>query len=388
MEGVMLFEARDICKSYKNVPVFSGFSLKVEKGDMIALVGKRRQGKTTLMQMLAGIIPVDSGEIYYEDKPVGRRGHTAGLCKLRRNKIGYLTTEAILMPDLTVYDNLLLAMNHKRGSTKAKKAKAKEVLKNLGLKGKGRYFPKELTTLEKQKVCVARAIINEPELLLCDEPTDILEGYGAEQMMDILEILNSAGYTIVLSTHSKRIAGRCRKVYPIHEGIDLTGLIREGGLVQETGEFEAVPAEELVMNSGAAAEELEAGSGMSGAAAEELEAGLGMSGAAAEAFEAVSDGMEASSKVLEDETAASYADESTYIRNDGSADDSKYADDADDAEDDDDEVYSVYYGTDDDEVYSAYYGAGADGKGISGETEKNADAETEELPEIDLSDLF
>lgn len=239
----MLFEVRDICKSYNKVPIFSGFSLKVEKGDMIALVGKRRQGKTTLMQMLAGIIPVDSGEIYYEDKLVARKGRTAGLCRLRRNKIGYLTTEAILLPDLTVYENLLLAMNHKRGSTKAKKAKAKEVLKNLGLKGKGRFFPKELSTLEKQKVCVARAIINEPELLLCDEPTDILEGYGAEQMMDILEILNSAGYTIVLSTHSKRIAGRCRKVYPIHEGLDLTGLIREGGLVQETGEFEAVSEE-------------------------------------------------------------------------------------------------------------------------------------------------
>lgn len=220
----MLFEVRNISKSFKNIPVVENFSLEVEQGDMIALVGKRRHGKTTLMQMIAGIIPVDEGEIYYDGKLVGSKGRTSGLCKLRRGKIGYITTEAILMPDMTVYDNLLMAMSHKWGSTKTKKSRAKEVLRNLGLKGKGRFFPKELSVLDKQKVCVARAIINEPELLICDEPTDILEGYGAEQMMDILEILNSAGYTIILSTHSKRVASRCRKVYPVHEGLDLTGL--------------------------------------------------------------------------------------------------------------------------------------------------------------------
>ncbi|MGN0165002.1 MAG: ABC transporter ATP-binding protein [Lachnospiraceae bacterium] len=220
----MLFEVRNISKSYKNIPVVENFSLEVEQGDMIALVGKRKRGKTTLMQMLAGIIPIDAGEIFYNEKLVGKKGKTAGLCKLRRRKIGYITTEAILMPDMTVYDNLLMALSHSRGSMKVKKARAKEVLRNLGLKGKGRFFPKELNTLDRQKVCVARAIITEPELLICDEPTDILEGYGAEQLMDILEILNSAGYTIIISTHSKRIASRCRKVYPIHEGLDLTGL--------------------------------------------------------------------------------------------------------------------------------------------------------------------
>ncbi|MBQ8281841.1 MAG: ATP-binding cassette domain-containing protein [Lachnospiraceae bacterium] len=241
----MLFEVRNISKSFKKIPVVENFSLEVEQGDMIALVGKRRHGKTTLMQMLAGIISVDEGEIYYDGKLVGSKGRTSGLCKLRRGKIGYITTEAILMPDMTVYDNLLMAMSHKWGSTKTKKSRAKEVLRNLGLKGKGRFFPKELSVLDKQKVCVARAIINEPELLICDEPTDILEGYGAEQMMDILEILNSAGYSIILSTHSKRVASRCRKVYPVHEGLDLTGLA-----VVNTGE----EAEKEAMEETAASE--------------------------------------------------------------------------------------------------------------------------------------
>lgn len=220
----MLFEVKNISKSFKKIPVIENFSLKVEQGDMIALVGKRRKGKTTLMQMLAGIIPVDEGEIYYNGKLVGSKGRTAGLCRLRKRKIGYLTTEAILMPDMTVYENLEIAQLNTRGRHKAKRAHAKEVLRNLGLKGKGRFFPNELSTLDKQKVCVARAIINEPEILICDEPTDILEGYGAEQLMDILEILNSAGYTIIVSTHSKRIASRFRKVYPVHEGLDLSGL--------------------------------------------------------------------------------------------------------------------------------------------------------------------
>lgn len=220
----MLFEVRNISKSFKKVPVIENFSLKVEQGDMIALVGKRRKGKTTLMQMLAGIIPVDEGEIYYKGKLVGSKGCTAGLCRLRKRKIGYITTEAILMPDMTVYENLAMAQLNAKGRLKEKRNHAKEVLRNLGLKGKGRFFPNELSTLDKQKVCVARAIINDPEILICDEPTDILEGYGAEQLMDILEILNSAGYTIIVSTHSKRIASRFRKVYPVHEGLDLTGL--------------------------------------------------------------------------------------------------------------------------------------------------------------------
>lgn len=242
----MLFEVRNISKSFKKIPVVENFSLEVEQGDMIALVGKRRHGKTTLMQMLAGIIPVDEGEIYYDGKLVGAKGRTSGLCKLRRGKIGYITTEAILMPDMTVYDNLLMAMSHKWGSTKTKKSRAKEVLRNLGLKGKGRFFPKELSVLDKQKVCVARAIINEPDLLICDEPTDILEGYGAEQMMDILEILNGAGYTIILSTHSKRVASRCRKVYPVHEGLDLTGLaVVNAGEEAEKEAMEETAASEI-----------------------------------------------------------------------------------------------------------------------------------------------
>lgn len=220
----MLFEVKNINKSFKGVPVIEDFSLEVEEGDMIALVGKRKHGKTTLMQMLSGILSVDSGQIYYRDKLVSCKGKTSGLCRLRRSKIGYMNTEAILLPDMTVYENLFLAMSHTGGGQKQKKQRAKTVLRNLGLKGKGRFYPKELSTLDRQKVCVARAIINDPELLICDEPTDILEGYGAEQLMDILEILNSAGITIILSTHSKRIATRCRKVYAVHEGLELAGL--------------------------------------------------------------------------------------------------------------------------------------------------------------------
>ncbi len=254
----MLFEVKNISKSYKSVPVVENFSLSVEEGDMVALVGKRRRGKTTLMQMLAGIIPVDEGEIYFDGKPVARKYRTGKLCRLRRKSIGFVTTEAILMPDMTVYENLLIAQSHSYGSSKAKKFRAKEVLRTLGLKGKGRFFPKELSVLERQKVCVGRAIINEPKLLICDEPTDILEGYGAEQMMDILEILNSAGYTIILSTHSKRIAGRCRKIYPIHEGLDLSGLEREGVTVAR---YEGEDLEEDILSGETSAADEEASDG-------------------------------------------------------------------------------------------------------------------------------
>lgn len=334
----MLLEVRNISKSYKKVPVVEEFSLKVEKGDMVALVGKRRKGKTTLMQMLGGIISPDEGEIYYDGRLVSRKWRAGRLCKLRRKKIGYVTTEAILMPDMTVYDNLLMALSHSRGSLKAKKSKAKEVLRTLGLKGKGRFFPKELSVLDRQKVCVGRAIINEPELLLCDEPTDILEGYGAEQMMDILEILNSAGYTIILTTHSKRVAGRCKKVYPIHEGLDLSGIARAGVVVGDLSEFSD--------NDDTYEEEDLEEEPLSGTYEEELDKGI----------------------EVDEDVAAEELSENEEKTDNSEIDDS-----------------TLQEGT---EVMSQDDSNAEDGEAYEDISEANVESDLEELPEIDFTDMF
>ena len=211
----MVYEARNLGRKFGQDVIIDDFNLRVEEGEFIALVGKRGSGMTTLIQMLVGILRPSSGQIFYDGKKVSGFKFN----RLRRKSIAYIPTEPILVPNMTVYENLLIALAHRRGNDKTKKKVARDVLKTLGIKDKGRYFPRELTPFEKQKVCIGRAMIKEPDIIFCDEPTDILEGYETEHMLELLEILNSAGYTIVMTTHSKRIAARCHRIVPISEGV-------------------------------------------------------------------------------------------------------------------------------------------------------------------------
>lgn len=216
----MIYEARKINKAFSGSGVIKNFSLKLEAGEFVGIVGKRGSGMTTLIHILTGILKPDSGEIYYKNKKAPK----IKLNFLRRNKIAYIPTEPILMPEMDIYDNMLVSISHKVGSDRSKKKKARDVLKTLGLKGKGRFYPRELSLIERQKVCIARAVLKEPDIIFCDEPADILEGYDAEQLMEVFEILNAAGYTIVMTTHSKRVASRCHRVVPIGSGVVLDGL--------------------------------------------------------------------------------------------------------------------------------------------------------------------
>lgn len=217
----MFFEVKHLSKSFGTTEVISNFSLQVEKGEMVALIDRRGQGMTTLMQMLCGMIHPSSGEIYYNGQKVASKNNTLKMTLLRRGSVAYVPTEPVLMNDLTLYENLMIAMSHKKGSDKTKKRLAKETVEMLGLKGRGRFYPKELNPVERQKAGIAMAMIKEPKLILCDEPTGTIEGYGGEEILGLLEEINSNGVTVIIATHSKRSASCCARVVPIHEGINV-----------------------------------------------------------------------------------------------------------------------------------------------------------------------
>ena len=251
----MVYEARNLNKSFGADNIINGFNLRVEEGEFVALVGKRGSGMTTLIQMLVGILRPSSGEIFFDGKKVSAFRFN----RLRRKSIAYIPTEPILVPNMTVYENLLIALSHRKGNDKTKKKVARDVLKTLGIKDKGRYFPRELTAFEKQKVCIGRAMIKEPDIIFCDEPTDILEGYETEHMLELLEILNSAGYTIVMTTHSKRIAARCHRIVPIAEGVlpgDETDYTPEDALETMIDAREGEASEEEAENEELAEEDI------------------------------------------------------------------------------------------------------------------------------------
>ena len=237
---MLLYEARKLNKSFNGNSVIKNFSLKIESGEFIGIAGKRGKGMTTLIHMLTGILKPDSGEILYKNKKASK----FRLNSLRKHKIAYIPTEPLLMSEMDIYDNMLIAVSHKPGSDRNKKKKARDVLKILGLKGKGRFYPRELSLLERQKVCIARAVLKEPDIIFCDEPADVLEGYEAEELMEVFEVLNEAGYTIVITTHSKRVASRCHRVVPIGSGVVLDGIKSRSGDDEKAGDVKEAEAEE------------------------------------------------------------------------------------------------------------------------------------------------
>ncbi len=214
----MALEVRALNKAFgignSRTQILKRFSMRVEDGEMVAIVGKKRSGKTTLMNILSGMSLPDSGTYSIDGKPLQLKNPFA-MAKHRRRRVGVITREPLLVQDMTVYENIMLPLFHRFMSAKEKQRRAKELLRSLGMKGMGKYYPRELTELEQQKVCAARAMITEPKYLLADEPTGCLQSSDVDRFLDFLEVLNSAGYTIIIATHSKRVASRCRRLIPI-----------------------------------------------------------------------------------------------------------------------------------------------------------------------------
>lgn len=214
----MALEAKSITcvfgRGEKREVVVEDLSFRVEEGEMVALVGKKRSGKSTVMNVLAGLGRAASGECSIDGKRLS--GHRlAGGSGLRAAKLGIITKTPMLISEFTVYENIMLPLHHKFMSGKNKQRRAKEVLRAVGLKGKGKYYPHELSIFEQQLACTARALVHDPAYLLADEPTACLEGGDVDRYLDLLEVLCSAGKGILVATYSKRVASRCRRIVPI-----------------------------------------------------------------------------------------------------------------------------------------------------------------------------
>ena len=194
--------------------VLNNVNLEIKDGEMVAIVGKRGSGKTTLMNIMTGLNRPDSGHYLIDGKAVGF-GRTFILAQFRAKKCGIITKKPLLVSDLTIFENITMPLNHRFMTRKRKLKRAREVLRGLGLKGKGRFYPTEFSDLDMQKIAAGRAMIAEPKYIFADEPTAILASADVDRYMDFLEVLNRAGYTIVVFTHSKRVAAHCQRMIPI-----------------------------------------------------------------------------------------------------------------------------------------------------------------------------
>ena len=207
---------KNVCKRFEgnDSPLFSDFNLDVEDGEFVLLTGKSGVGKSTLIRMLIKEIEPDSGEITVDRYILSKIG-PAGIPDYRR-KIGVVFQDFKLFEEYTVYGNLSLVLSLTGGELRNAEKKITDILTMLGIDNLHRRYPRELSGGEKQKVCMARALINNPMVLLADEPTGNLDPKSSAEIMTLMELIHRHGTTVVMATHdlgtAERLKVTCRMV--------------------------------------------------------------------------------------------------------------------------------------------------------------------------------
>lgn len=217
---------RQISKSYREpgssniVPVLHNISLCIEAGESVAIVGPSGCGKSTLLNILGTLDAPDSGQYSFDGESIADCSPSR-VAALRSEKIGFIFQLHHLMPQCSVLENVLLPTLalQRRGSSSVVRERAEALLKDVGLQDRLSWKPAQLSGGERQRVAVVRALINEPKLILADEPTGALDEKNAESLTSLLvDLQRSTGVSLVLVTHHPVQAVRMGRVLKIHEG--------------------------------------------------------------------------------------------------------------------------------------------------------------------------
>lgn len=205
-------------KMYNDVIILNSISFSVEKGEMVAIVGKSGTGKSTLLHILAGTEKSDSGKYYLDGKKVNDMSDSK-ISKIRNRDIGYVMQNFGLIPCLTSYENIIVPLQIRTfwGNVDIYKERIENIAERLDIV---HLLDKKINILsggEQQRVAIARAIINNPKVILADEPTGSLDYENSENIMQIFKGLKESGHTIILVTHDSSIAKKCDRTLNILE---------------------------------------------------------------------------------------------------------------------------------------------------------------------------
>ncbi|QGY43851.1 ATP-binding cassette domain-containing protein [Maribellus comscasis] len=214
-----MIKAVDIKKSFGNLNVLKGINLEIPESKIYSVVGASGAGKTTLLQILGTLSNPDSGEIYYNDKKVSAFSEKE-LAGFRNKEIGFVFQFHHLLPEFTALENVCIpAFIAKTSKSKAEK-RAKELLNYLGLSERMEHKPSELSGGEKQRVAVARALVNNPSAVLADEPSGNLDSTNRDELHDLLfKLRDDFGQTFIIVTHDDNFAERSDKIIHIKDGV-------------------------------------------------------------------------------------------------------------------------------------------------------------------------
>ena len=216
-----LIEIKKLNKAYESgdecVMALADVDLNIERGEFISVMGPSGSGKSTLLTILGGLNHPTKGDVVVDDIPIYKLS-LEKLADFRREYLGFIFQSFQLIPYLTVVENVMLPLSITQRTNREQVKMAEGILERIGLRGKGKRLPDQLSGGEQERVAIARALVNSPPILMADEPTGNLDSKTGKEIMDLFMSLNKEGQTIVMVTHNPENTSFSTRTISLRDG--------------------------------------------------------------------------------------------------------------------------------------------------------------------------
>ena len=214
-----MIDIKDVTKSFGNLKVLKGITLHIDKGEVVSIVGPSGAGKTTLLQIIGTLDKADSGEIRIDGKEISSMSKKH-LSDFRNTHIGFVFQFHQLLPEFTALENIMIPAYIAGKSRSEAKKRAMELLQFMGLTDRASHKPNELSGGEKQRVAVARALVNNPAVILADEPSGSLDSKNKAELHQLFfDLRDKFGQTFVIVTHDEELANITDRTIHLRDGV-------------------------------------------------------------------------------------------------------------------------------------------------------------------------
>jgi len=223
MDNKNAIELKEVHKSYylangEEIPVLKGIDLEIKKGEFVAIMGESGGGKTTLLNVVGCLHPLSSGEYYLDGENIGEVRDDFTLAFIRNKKMGFIFQQFNLLSRLTALNNVSLPALYARMPKEEREEKAKALLISVGMEERMHHKPTELSGGQQQRVAICRALMNDPEIILADEPTGALDSKSGLEVMDIFTKFKNQGKTVVMVTHTSEVSKYADRIIYLRDG--------------------------------------------------------------------------------------------------------------------------------------------------------------------------
>ncbi len=220
-----MIDIEELNKSYpignSSLHVLKGIDLKINEGELVAIMGSSGSGKSTLLNIIGMLDNYDSGSYKLDNVPIKDLDETKA-AKYRNKFLGFIFQSFNLINYKTALENIALPLYYQGISRNERQKVAQEYLKKVGLADWAEHLPSELSGGQKQRIAIARALASQPKVLLADEPTGALDSTTSEEVMDLIKQINNEGKTILVVTHEQDIANMCKRIITLKDGVIMT----------------------------------------------------------------------------------------------------------------------------------------------------------------------